>query len=352
MSQILIGSRRIGRGAPCFLVAEAGINHNGDIALAHKMIDAAAAAGADAVKFQNYRTEEFISDRALTHQYVSQGKSVVESQWELFKRCELSFAAFAELKQHCDEKQLIFFSTPSSEAGLNDLLRLGVPLLKNGSDFLGHLPLIRAMARTGLPTVISTGMATAQEMCDAIAAFRQAGGRELVLLHCTSSYPTPPEDAHLRKIVTLREEFHCPVGFSDHTEGVVASLGAVALGGCMIEKHFTLAKDMPGPDHHFSADPSEFRELVQSVRTLERQLGRTELGPADSERENRELARLSCAAARELSAGHRLDVADIVFRRPGTGFSPARVQELTNRRLSRLVPSGKIFEAEDLGSEK
>ena len=352
MNQVRVGGRTIGQGAPCFLVAEAGINHDGDVAVAHKMIDAAAAAGADAVKFQNYRTEDFISDRSLTYEYISQGRKAAESQWELFKRCELSFAALAELKQHCDEKEVIFFSTPSSEAGLKDLLRLGVPLLKNGSDFLGHLLLIRAMASTGLPTVISTGMATAQEICGAVSAFRVAGGTGVMLLHCTSSYPTPPEDAHLRKINRLREEFHCPVGFSDHTDGIIAAVGAVALGACMIEKHFTLAKDMSGPDHQFSADPSEFRELVQSVRILERQLGRAELGPADSERENRELARLSCAAARELSAGHRLDVADIVFRRPGTGFPPARVQELTNRRLSRLVPSGKIFDANDLEGEK
>lgn len=352
MNRVRAGNRTIGEGAPSFLVAEAGINHNGEIALAHKLIDAAVAAGADAVKFQNFRTGDFISDRSLTYEYLSQGKKVVESQWEMFKRCELSVAGLAELKQHCDEKQIVFFSTPSSEAGLHDLLRLGVPLLKNGSDYLGHLPLVRAMARTGLPTVISTGMATAQEISDAVSAFRQAGGTELVLLHCTSCYPAPPEDIHLRKIATLREEFNCPVGFSDHTDGTVAALGAVALGACMIEKHFTLYKDMPGPDHRFSADPTEFHELVHTVRTLESQLGRTELGPADSERENRSMARLSCAAARDLRAGHRLVVSDIAFRRPGTGFPPARAEELTNRRLSRLVPRGKIFDAKDFQSEK
>ena len=351
MNQVRIGNRTIGRGTPSFLVAEAGINHNGDVALAHKLIDAAAASGADAVKFQNFRTEEFVSDRALTYEYISQGKKIVESQWELFKRCELSFETLQQLKEDCDRKKLVFFSTPSSEAGLNDLLRLQVPLLKNGSDYLGHLPLIRAMARSGLPTVISTGMATAQEICDAVSAFRAAGGKELVLLHCTSSYPTAAENAHLRKIETLREEFQCPVGFSDHTEGTVGALGAVALGACIIEKHFTLAKDMAGPDHRFSADPTEFRTLVQAVRTLERQLGRAELGPADSERENRSMAKLSCVAARKLPAGYRLGINDIVFRRPGTGFPPAEAAALTKRRLSRTVPSGKIFEAADFRGE-
>lgn len=352
MNSFRIGERTIGDGAPCFLVAEAGVNHNGDLALAHEMIDAAAASGADAIKFQNYRTEDFIADRALTYEYISQGKKIVESQWELFKRCELSFAAFGELKRHCDDKRIVFFSTPSSEAGLNDLLRLQVPLLKNGSDFLEHLPLIRAMARTGLPAVISAGMATAQEIRDAVTAFREAGGKELVLLHCTSSYPAPPEDTHLRKLATLREEYRCPVGFSDHTEGIVAAMGAVALSACMIEKHFTLAKDMPGPDHHFSADPNEFRELAQAVRTLERQLGRSELGPTESEHEDRQKSRLSCAAARALSAGHRLAMVDIVFRRPGTGFPVAHAEELANRRLSRVVPAGKVFDADDFEAEK
>ena len=177
MKVVRIGKRLVGEGQSCFLAAEVGINHNGDMDLARRSIDAAADAGADAVKFQNYRTEDFISDRSLTHEYVSQGKTVVESQYDMFKRCELGPAQLRELSEHCNRRGVVFFSTPTSENGIQELVELGVPLLKNGSDYLVNLPLIRAMARTGLPTVISTGMATQDEVKDGVEAFRGAGGR-------------------------------------------------------------------------------------------------------------------------------------------------------------------------------
>ena len=245
MKVVRIGKRWVGEGQPCFLAAEVGINHNGDMDLAHRSIDAAADAGADAVKFQNYHTEDFLSDRSLTYEYVSQGKTVVEPQYDMFKRCELAPAQLRELRAHCDRREVIFFSTPTSEKGIQELLELGMSLLKNGSDYLVNLPLIRAMARTGLPTVISTGMATLDDVKDGVEAFRGAGGKDLILLHCTSSYPTPPEDVHLRKIGALSTAFDCVVGLSDHTEGTVAAIGAVALGACMIEKHFTLDRNLP-----------------------------------------------------------------------------------------------------------
>lgn len=348
MMEIRIGKRAIGDGHPCLLTAEVGINHNGDMELAHKCIDAAADAGADAVKFQNYRTEDFLSDRSLTYEYVSQGKKVVESQWEMFKRCELRPEAFAALREHCDRRGVIFFSTPTGEAGVEELVRIGAPLLKNGSDYLVHLPLIRAMARTGLPTVLSTGMATAEEIEDAVRAYREAGGRDLVLLHCTSSYPTPVQDVNLRKIAELRRRFECLAGLSDHSEGVVAAIGAVALGACMIEKHFTLDKTFPGPDHRFSSDPAEFRLLTHSVRTLEAQLGTEKIGPTPSEAEGRMNYRLSCVAVRNLPAGHRLQMDDIAYRRPGTGIPPKNVERLVGRPLARAVAAGQSIRAEDL----
>ena len=347
MRVVRIGKRSVGEGQPCFLAAEVGINHNGDMDLAHRSIDAAADAGADAVKFQNYHTEDFISDRSLKHEYVSQGKTVVESQYEMFKRCELVPSQLRELREHCDRRDVIFFSTPTSEKGIQDLLELGVSLLKNGSDYLVNLTLIRAMARTGLPTVISTGMATLDDVKDAVEAFRSAGGKDLILLHCTSSYPTPPEDVHLRKIGALSGAFDCPVGLSDHTDGTVAAIGAVALGACMIEKHFTLDKNLPGPDHRFSADPGEFRALVESVRTMEKSLGRAELKPAASEELGRRDYRLSCVAARELPSGHRLVADDIAFRRPGFGFPPKEVENLIARELVKSVSPGHVFARED-----
>lgn len=348
MNVIRVGARLVGENQPCMMVAEVGINHNGDMTLAHRLIDAAADSCADAVKFQNYRTEDFLSDRSLTYEYVSQGKTVVECQYDMFKRCELATAQLRELREHCHRRNVIFFSTPTSENGVQELVNLGVPLLKNGSDYLVHLPLIRAMARTGLPTVISTGMADTTDVEDAVQAFRDEGGDQLLLLHCTSSYPTRPEDVHLRKMTTLAERFDCPVGLSDHTDGTIAAIGSVALGACMIEKHFTLDRSLPGPDHGFSSDPAEFRVLVDAVRTTEKSLGTAELQPAASEAAGRREYRLSCVSARELSAGHTLTSADIAFRRPGTGFAPKEVDRLLARELARGVPKGHVFSPEDL----
>ena len=348
MKPIAVGkTRKIGTGQPCFLVAEIGINHNGDMALAHREIDAAAASGADAVKFQNYHTEGFLSDRSLTYEYVSQGTTVVESQFDMFKRCELRPEALGELRQHCDECGVVFFSTPMDEEGVAELVREGVPLLKNGSDCLGHLPLIRCMARTGVPTVISTGMATREDIDDAVQAFREAGGRDLILLHCTAAYPTPAEDVNLRKIPALAQAYGCLAGFSDHTDGIVAAVGAVTLGACFIEKHFTLDKNLPGPDHRFSADPAEFRALVDAVRFAECGLGSAELEPARAEQMGRREYRLSCVAARDLPAGHTLATSDIAFHRPGTGLPPKMAAELVGKKLVRDVRSRSLLKIAD-----
>lgn len=347
MSAIRVGQRFVGEGWPCFLAAEIGINHNGGLNLAHRCIDAAADAGADAVKFQNYRTEDFVSSRSLMYEYVSQGQTLSESQYDMFKRCELPPGSLRELREHCDRRNVIFFSTPSSEQGLQELAELGVPLLKNGSDYLVHLPLIQAMARTGIPTVLSTGMAVYPDIEDAVNAFRQAGGKDLVLLHCTSAYPTPAEDVHLRKLPALAAAFGCPAGLSDHSCGNVAAIGAVALGACMIEKHFTLDKNLPGPDHRFSADPSEFRALVEAVRTMEKNLGSAELKPVKSEESGRREYRLSCVAAHDLPAGHSLAASDIAFCRPGFGFPPKNSTMILNRQLNKEIPTGHVFAPED-----
>lgn len=347
MKTVRVGERIIGEGQRCFIAAEIGINHNGDLELARHSVDAAADAGADAVKFQNYRTEDFVSDRTLTYEYVSQGKTICESQFEMFKRCELRPEALRDLSDHCKERGIVFFSTPTSVEGIAELVKLGVPLLKNGSDYLVHLPLIGAMARTGLPTVLSTGMATQAEVADAVVAFRESGGSDLILLHCTSAYPTPSEDVHLRRIPALAGAFDCPVGFSDHSQGNVAAIGAVALGACFIEKHFTLDKNLSGPDHRFSSDPAEFRSLVEAVRTTEKNLGSPDFRPAASEQLGRRDFRLSCVAVRELPAGHRLESTDIVFRRPGSGFLPKEADQLLNCVLSRKISAGHVFAPED-----
>lgn len=343
MKLIQVGEKYIGVGQPCFIAAEVGINHNGDMELAKKMIDEAVDAGADAVKFQNYVTEDFLSDRALTYTYKSQGKEVTEPQFDMFKRCELSVLQLKELRQHCETRGVVFFSTPTGDDGIRDLELAGAPLLKNGSDYLTHIPLIRSMARSGLPTILSTGMATLEEVVDAVMAFKEAGGTELLILHCTSSYPTPVNQVNLRRIPTLAATFGHPVGFSDHSWGTTAALGAVALGACFIEKHFTLDKNLPGPDHRFSADPEEFRDLVGRIRAFEQNLGDAFIRHTSSEIENHVSFRLSCVAARDLPAGHVIELGDIAFRRPGSGMAPKNAEFIVNRRTRAPIARGSIF---------
>jgi N-acetylneuraminate synthase/N,N'-diacetyllegionaminate synthase len=347
MRPVSIGERFIGDCYPCIVVAEIGLNHNGEIRLAKQLIEAAAIAGADAVKFQNYHTEDFIYDHSLNYSYQCQGKKVTESQFEMFKRCELNKNQLSELKKFSDDIGIILFSTPTGKNGIQDLVNLNVLLLKNGSDYLLHLPLIRTMAKTNIPTIISTGMAKYSEIEEAVQTFRSAGGKDLILLHCTSSYPTRAQEVNLRKIPELVNSFNCPVGFSDHTQGVVAAIGAVVLSACVVEKHFTLDKNLSGPDHRFSADPKEFHDLVVGIRTIEKSLGSSTIEPTPSEKLNRQAFRQSCVAAENIFAGQILRETDIMFCRPGTGLPPKQALQLIGSRIERSVKKGHIFMLED-----
>jgi N-acetylneuraminate synthase/N,N'-diacetyllegionaminate synthase len=351
LTVIRIGNRLIGDGQPCFIVAEVGINHNGDINLCHRLIDAAAKAGADSVKFQNYKTEDFISDRTLTYTYKSQGKMITESQWEMFKRYESRSNWWPELKRQCDELGVIFFATPTSEACMQELLEVGAPLLKNGSDYLTHTPLLECMGRTGVPVIVSTGMANQQDVDDAVAAIRRGGKSPLVLLHCTSAYPTPITDVNLNRMISLRERYNVPVGFSDHTEGWLAAVQAVTLGACIIEKHFTIDHELPGPDHWFSSTPNELEELVRQLRAAEVRLGHGEIIPAKAETDNYVQFRLSAVAARDLEAGSRLQGTDVVYRRPGLGLLPKEALNYLGHKLLRNVTRGTPLRPDDFASE-
>ena len=327
-----------------FLIAEIGINHNGDMALAEEMIRAAADAGADAVKFQNYRTEDFLSDRTLTYTYTSQGQEITEPQFDMFKRCELFRADLGRLKKCCDSAGVEFFSTPTGCDGIEDLRETGAAWLKNGSDYLGHLPLIRAMARSGIPTILSTGMATEEEITEAVEAFRGEGGRHLVLLACTSAYPTPPDCLNLRRITTLARKFDCAAGFSDHSYGWEAAVVAVCHGACMVEKHFTTNRNLPGPDQWFSSSPTEFAELVRRVREAEMMLGCGDLRPTPAELQARENFRLSCTAAHDLPSGVVLKPEDIFFRRPASGLPPSKAELLLDHPLVVPIRKGEPFQ--------
>jgi N,N'-diacetyllegionaminate synthase len=339
---IKVGNKFIGNGAPCFVAAEIGINHNGDMDLAFKTIDAAVEAGADAVKFQNYYTEDFILCKDLTYTYNSQEKERTETQFEMFKRYELSFEQIKQLKEYCDKKGVIFFSTPTSKRGIDDLIRLKTPLLKNGSDLLVNLDIIKDMARTNIPTIISTGMAKLSEIDDAVRAFENAGGKELVILHCISSYPTPADQVNLNKILSLQKAFGYPVGFSDHTLGAVAAIGSVVLGSCFIEKHFTLDKTLPGPDHHFSSDLQELKDLITGIRIIEKNLGSSKLEPTISEEHGRKSYRLSCVLNKNLMEGAIIKKEDIAYSRPSSGLSP---------KLSYLIIGKKVIRSMSVGEQ-
>lgn len=343
---VRVRDRNIGAGAPCFVAAEVGINHNGELSLAKEMVHAAAEAGADSVKFQNYRTDDFLSDRSLTYTYKSQGREVTEPQWDMFKRCELKPGWVGELKQECDRAGVIFFSTPTSEDGVRELVEAGAALLKNGSDYLTHAPLLEFMGTTGIPIVISTGMADQQDVDDALAAVGRGGKSDVVLLHCTSSYPTEAEDTNLSRMVTLRERYRVPVGFSDHTEGWVAGVQAVTLGASFFEKHFTLDRNLAGPDHWFSSTPDELRELVRNLRAAETRLGSASLQPAGSEAGSRRDYRLSIVAARDLREGEVLTREMVAYRRPGTGLPPRELEQLLGRRLRTGVLKGTPLQSD------
>jgi N,N'-diacetyllegionaminate synthase len=332
-------------GKQVFIVAEVGINHNGDMGLARDAILAAAEAGADCVKFQNYKTEDFITNRDLVLEYKSQGKSVKERQYDIFKRCELTRDQLGYLKEQCDSAGVLFHSTPTSLEGIEDLRAIGCQLLKNGSDYLTNLRLVRAMGETGLKTVLSTGMATLSEIDDAVRAFRETGNENLMLLHCTSSYPTPAEDVNLARISTLRQAFNVEVGLSDHTNGTIAAVGATVLGARWIEKHFTLSKDLPGPDHWFSMDAPELRQLVASVREAQKMLGSSAVGPTPSEALGRRDFRLSCVAARDIGKGESIRPSDIAFQRPGDGFPPIYEVMLVGLKLAKNIKKGQKFES-------
>lgn len=321
----------------CFIIAEVGMNHNGDLDLARQSIEAAAEAGCSAVKFQNFRTEDFIQDKELTYTYESQGQEVTEPFFELCKRNEFQKEWMPELFQLSKSLGMEFLSTPSSNEGIQDLVDAGCNYVKNGADALTHLPLLRAMAESGMHVIISTGMAYEEDIDSALEALSSALPDKLTLLHCTSNYPTTPENTNLLRMVALRERYKLPVGFSDHTHGWQAAVQAVSLGAIMIEKHFTLSHDLPGPDHWFSSTPSEMKELVSQVRTAEKCLGSPDICPADGEMPVRDEFRLGLIAAMDLKAGAKLSEDMLAFRKPAKGLLPRDLPNYLNRTLIRDI---------------
>ena len=335
--EIVIDGHAIGDGHACFVIAEVGVNHHGDVDTALAMIDAIAAAGADCVKFQTFSAEEFVNNPDETYEYISQGEVVVESQLAMFKRLELKRSEFSLLFARAREKGLIPLSTPTDRPAVDLLEDLGTGAFKIGSDDLVHTPFLEYVASKGKPVIISTGMADGEDIERALDTILGAGNDQVCILHCVSLYPTPDAEVNLRKIPALKERFSVPVGFSDHSDGIVAALGGVTLGACAVEKHFTLDRGMAGPDHRFSADPAELNDLVSAIRRLEISLGNPDIVPAIGEMEMRPIARRSIVAARDLPAAHIITEDDLAYQRPGTGLMPYETDQVVGRKTTVAI---------------
>jgi N-acetylneuraminate synthase/N,N'-diacetyllegionaminate synthase len=343
-----LGGHAIGRGQRVFVIAEAGVNHNGDVRLAHALIDAAADAGADAVKFQTWITEKLCRPGAKKAKY-QEASSGGQDQFSMLKSLELAFDSYPALKKHAEERGLVFLSTPDEIDSARFLCEQGVPALKIGSGEVTNLPYLAEVARLGKPVILSTGMATLAEVAHAVDTLRQARPIPIVLLHCVSAYPAPETDMNLRCIATLREAFQVPSGLSDHTTGSMAAVVAVGLGMAILEKHLTLDRSLPGPDHTASADLPQFTELVRSVRRAEAMLGTGVKAAAASEMNTREVVRRTLLYTHNLDAGHLLEPADFEALRCGIpGLSAESALGFYGRRLRHAVTGGNAVSESDL----
>jgi N,N'-diacetyllegionaminate synthase len=346
--QIKIVDRLIGRDCSPFIIAEAGINHNGELEKALAMIEVAKKAGADAIKFQTFRAEDFVSDPTVTYTYRSQGQEVTESMLEMFKKYEFTREQWFLLKKKSDEQGILFLSTPQNPSDLKLLLEIGVPAIKVGSDDFTNLHLLKNYAQTCLPMIVSCGMADLAEVYQALDAIGSLDGYPTVLMLCTSEYPTPPEDVHLLKLKTLAAAFPTIIlGFSDHTQGPLASGLAVALGAVVFEKHFTLDHNLPGPDHWFSEDPDGLSEWVSTIRKSFRILGQSLVKPTAAEMEMRILARRSIVALTDLERGETLTGQNMGLKRPGSGLPPVLYEQLLGRKTTRKIARGALIKMGD-----
>lgn len=326
-----------------YFIAEIGVNHNGSIAMARQLIDVAIAAGADAVKFQTFTADDLATSTAPKAKYQAVNTRDNSSQYAMLKSLELEEGDFRKLRNYCTEKQIDFLSTPFSFTAVDQLAALDVVAYKVSSGDLTHLPLLRRIAHTQKPIILSTGMGNMGEVAQAVAAIRAEGNTQIVLLHCVSNYPADAEECNLKAMDTLATAFGVSVGWSDHTLGSAVSLAAVGLGACVIEKHFTLNRNLPGPDHASSLEPEELTELIRQVRTVSASRGDGVKICMPSEAETAKVARRSIVAARDLPANTCIQETDFAYLRPGTGFSPAQADMLIGAKTRVTIARHEIL---------
>jgi N,N'-diacetyllegionaminate synthase len=326
-----------------FIIAEAGVNHNGSLELALQLVDAAKASGADAVKFQTFRAEDLATRTAHKAAYQERTTAESETQFEMLRRLELDTAAHRRIIEHCKMVGILFLSSPFDAKSVDLLDSLDVPIFKVPSGEITNFPFLRHLAKTGRPIILSTGMSTLGEVEEAVQVLRDAGALQLTLLHCVTEYPAPYGEVNLRAMQTLKVAFGLPVGYSDHSPGIEISIAATALGAEVIEKHFTLDRALPGPDHAASLEPGELKEMVRAIRNVEAALGSGIKAPAACELPNISVARKSVVAAKPLKAGHKLLEQDLEVKRPGNGIGSKFISALLGRTLRADVEKDGII---------
>jgi len=303
----------------CLIIAEAGVNHNGRLDLAIELCDAAKKAGADVIKFQTWKTENLITENVDQAEYQVQNTGERESQYDMLKKLELSYNEFRIIKQHCEEIGIVFASTADESQSLDFLVEEGIPFIKVGSGDIGNVSFLRYIGSKRLPVILSTGMSSISDIDISINALKEGGAKDITVLHCTTNYPCPYEDVNLKAMITLRDVFHIPVGYSDHTIGHEVAISAVALGASIIEKHFTLNCNMEGPDHAASTEPEKFEEMVKSIRLVETCLGSGVKEPTDEEKKISTVLSKRIVAKRAIMEGEVLSDENVCVKRNNKG---------------------------------
>lgn len=347
MKTINIENYQIGNSHPPFIIAEAGINHNGEIDKVFKMIEIAKNCGATAIKFQTFNAEELVADPNLTYTYTSQGKEITESMLEMFKRYQFTREQWFKIKKKCDHEKIVFLSSPSSKSDLDLLLDLGVKAIKVGSDDFTNIPLLKEYSLTGLPLILSSGMSNLQEIKDTVNSIKKTNDNPLVLLICTSEYPTSAKNVNLLKFNTIHNSFEFPLGFSDHTQGSLASSLAVSFGACVFEKHFTLDQNLPGPDHWFSENPEGLKNWINDIKKSYLMMGNGNVEPTESEQKMKKLARKSIVILKDIKKNEILDIKKIGIKRPGNGLPPKMFEEIIGKKTTRDLIKNELLKKED-----
>lgn len=322
------------------IIAEAGVNHNGDIKLAEKLVEEASAAGADYVKFQSFKAEKLVSRYAQKADYQKETTGTNESQFEMIKKLELTPEDHLHIQKHCEKHNIKFMSSPFDETGIEYLDSIGVDFFKIPSGELTNLPYLRTLTKFDRPIILSTGMADLKEVEQALKVLKD---KEVIVLHCNTEYPTPMEDVNLRAMLTMKEKLNVEVGYSDHTLGIEIPIAAVALGAKVIEKHFTLDKTMQGPDHRASLEPAELKAMVAAIRNIEKSLGDGVKVPSKSEKKNISIARKSIVALTDIKAGEVFTAENITVKRPGSGISPMEWDKIVGTKASKDFSSDEVI---------